>query len=260
MARTYSYLDLVRLPRLDGMAAQALGAEVLAAAKDRRLPEAIADARAGLESACTVLKAAAVSRLPTTVTGDPSRSKTADVIVDACWGALFDVLSGWSKLPDDECAEIATDLLAQIYPEGLKFVLFSYKLEWAESNTRIAIIKERKLDKSIEKLGAGPILKRLREAHKEYGEALGVTAASAAPAATAGIRDALDGFSDALRRYVVCVSASIRSKDPKSSELAQHLLDPIQRWESSAGSKQTVEPEPEPSQGSAPEPPASSAS
>lgn len=258
MARTYSYLDLVQLPKLDGMAAQALGAEVLAAAKDHKLPDAIADALADFESAYRALRTAAAGRLPTTVTGDPNRSRSADANLDACWSALFDVVTGWSKLPGDDLADVAGDVLAQIFPEGLKFVLSAYKLEWAESNTRIGIIKDRKLDKNIEKLGALPILKRLREAQKEYGDALGVTAASAAPAATATLRDALSAFNDTLRRYIVCVSASVRAKDPKTGELAQLLLDPVQRWEGSAGSsRQGPEDPPAPTPpGPAPEPPA----
>jgi hypothetical protein len=247
MGRTYSYVDLVRLPKLDGMSAQALGAQVLLAAKNRQTPAPAAGALAELESAHRALKTAAANRLPTTLTADPARSKAADQRIDACWSALFDILNGWSKAPEPSFAETAAAVLAQVFPEGLKFVLLPYKLEWAESSTRLAIIKDRKLDESIDKFGAAPLLKWLRAAHKEYGDAIGITSAAPPPATVVSLREAMDDFQSALRRYVVCVSASVGPNDPKSAELAQHLLQPIESWEgTSTEANDGPQPEPAP--------------
>jgi hypothetical protein len=99
----------------------------------------------------------------------------------------------------------------------------------------LLLIKDRKLDAEFEKLGAAPIVKRLRDAHKEYGEALGVTSASKVVAANANLRDVLDEFSAALRHYIVCVAASVRTKDAKSAALAEALLAPVQNWTTPGG-------------------------
>jgi hypothetical protein len=255
MPRTFASLDLVQLPKLDSSSAQTLGTEVLAAAKGKTLAANVADALDELSGSHRALQTASAQRLPTTSTADPARAKSADAGLDLTWSSLLDFLTAWSKLPDHENAIIANKLLSQLFPEGLRFVLLAYKLEWAESNTRLLLIKERKLDAELDKLGASPIVKRLRDAHKEYGEALGVTSATKMAVATANLRDVLDEFSGALRHYIVCVAASVRKKDPKSAVLAEALLAPVQNWTSPGGqsSKTPSAPtEPAPS----PEPPA----
>src|SRR5262249_53134424 len=144
---------------------------------------------------------------------DPQRAKLADQAIDAAWSGLFDWLTGWSKIPGVAKAKVAQELVTKLFPDGLKFVLLAYKLEWAESDARLLLIKEEKLDAQIGKLGGEEILKALHAAHKEYGEAIGITGAPAEGLST--IRDALDDFIDALRTYVVRVSASVSKKDKK---------------------------------------------
>jgi hypothetical protein len=232
MARSFASLDLVQLPRLDGASAQTLGTEIISTARDQKLSGPVSEALDELIVAHRALQSAAAQRLPTTVSEDPARTKAADIALDASWSALFDLLNAWSKLPGHAHADLATTLISQIYPEGLKFVLLPYKIEWAESQTRLLLIKDRKLDAGLEQLGAAAFLKRLRDAHKEYGDALGVTTAAKAELATTSLREALDAFCDALRHYIVCVAASARTKDSKSGELVQALLAPVQRWSS----------------------------
>jgi hypothetical protein len=219
-----------------------LGVEVMAAARGRKLPDAVAESFADLASAHAALLAAASRRIPVSGAPDAERSRAADVALDATWSALYDVLSGWAKLPDHPQAERAAGLLPQIFPEGVRFVLFVYKLEWAESNTRLLLIKERRLEADLEALGCAPILRRLREAHKEYGDALGVTVPTAGVTEAISLRDALDDFSGALREYVVRVTASVRRRDPKTSELARVLLAPVQRWEAPPNAAPRVPP------------------
>jgi hypothetical protein len=252
MTRTLASLDLVQLPKLDTTSAQTLGTEVLAAAKGKNLASNVSDALDEFATAHRALQAAAAQRLPTTTSADPARAKTADANLDLTWSALFDFLTGWSKLPDHENASIANNLLSHVVPEGLKFILLAYKLEWAESNTRLLLIKDRKLDAEVDKLGGGPILRRLREAHKEYGDALGVTSATKAVIANANLREVLDEFSAALRQYIVCVAASVRKKDAKTAALADALLAPVQSWttpggQSSKAPDAPLEPPPAPS-------------
>ena len=68
---------------------------------------------------------------------DSANARSADKTLDATWSALFDVLNGWAKLTDHTHAGLAAKLLPQLFPEGLKFVQLAFKLEWAESNTRL---------------------------------------------------------------------------------------------------------------------------
>src|SRR5262249_24525722 len=152
---------------------------------------------------------AAVERLP--AIADPLRAKAADLAIDAVWSGIFDWLTGWSKMSGLPEAQTAASLLLQLFPDGLKFVLLAYKLEWAESDTRLLLIKERGLDAELQKLGGEKILKKLHAAHKEYGEAIGIGGAPAPDIPR--IREALDDFVDALRTYVVRVTASVSKKN-----------------------------------------------
>src|SRR5262245_44663004 len=234
MARSYSAVDLVQLPNLDAGSAQALGAEILNAADKVKgaepLPESVAEALGDLSQALLVLRKAAAKRLAPP--GDPQRAKLADQAIDAAWSGFFDWLSGWAKMPGLAKAKIAGDLSTKLFADGLKFVLLAYKLEWAESDARLLLIKQRKLDVEIKQLGGEDILKALHAAHKAYGEAIGITAT---PEDSAKIRDALDGFTDALRAYVIRVSASVSKKDKKSPARAEALLKPIVTWETPGG-------------------------
>jgi hypothetical protein len=246
MKRSYEPFDLVQLPRLDATGAQALGTEVLTIAKTKDLSEPVAESLTELAVAHRALVALAADRLPTTKP-DPAASKAADAALDASWRALFDVIGGWSKLPNHAQATLAASLRSQLFPDGLQFLKLAYKLEWAESNSRLLLIKNRRLEAAIEELGAGSILKTLREAHKTYGQVLGITQAKQAEQDTTGIRDRLGEFATALRRYIVRVAASVKTKDESTAKLAVELLSPIQDWESTGRTPPVdVEPPPEP--------------
>lgn len=239
MARSFSANHLVTLPKLDARAALALGAALLTAAKTylvknklKALPPRIAKANAKLATATAHLQATIASRLSTS-TDDSARAQIADRALDAAWSALYDWLTGWSKLPRSSQAKIATPILADIYPEGLRFILLAYKLQWAESAARLETIKKAKLDDAIKELGGEPFLKVLRACHKEYGDALGVTEVPSEKV-TATIREALDAFSTSLRKYALAVTAFAEDEDEDESAaaLADALLAPLTEWES----------------------------
>lgn len=77
-------------------------------------------------------------------------------------------------------------------------------------------------------------------AHEAYGDALGITDAVEVEEQGIAVRDALDAVAEALRNYVLQVSATVRKKDAKSRALAQKLLAPIAEYEGSAGAKATT--------------------
>jgi len=145
--QTFTAFDLVQLPRLDASGGQTLGAELLAVlGKTQHVPASVDEAVAELASAHRALNAAVAKRLAAAAEPDPARAKSADAALDACWSGLLDFLSGWSRVPDVAEAETATALIQQLFPTGVKFVPAGYEVEWAESNTRLEMVKQRKLD------------------------------------------------------------------------------------------------------------------
>ncbi|AUX42875.1 hypothetical protein SOCE26_043120 [Sorangium cellulosum] len=243
MKRTFTAVDLVQLPKLDSSSAQALGTEVLTAARRvlgdrgaaRKVPEGVLEAHEDLTVALGALTKAAATRLPSVPAEDTARARAADLAVDSIWSGLHDVLVGWSKIPGLPEAELATSARATLFPRGLKFTQLAYKLEWAESNTRILLLKDNGLEAQLKRLGAGKILERLYEAHKDYGAALGITSpVEGAEVEVTNLREALDELVEALRTYVVRVSGMISRRDPTKTEIAQQLLAPIENWRPAA--------------------------
>lgn len=250
MKRTFTAIDLVQLPRLDASGAQTLCTEVLSTAKPiladkaaaKKIPEGVVEAYEDLAHALDTLNGVVATRLPLAASADPAREKAADVKVDAIWSGLRDVLIGWSKIPGIPEAQIASSLRAMLFPNGLKFTQIAFRLEWAQSNTRIVLIKERGLEPQLKKLGAGKILEQLYEAHREYGEVLGITSpAEVAEPDGPTVREALAELMEALRTFVVRVAGMISKRDPKRTELAEQLLAPIKSWESTAARNRAPE-------------------
>ena len=240
--RTFATIDLVQLPILDALSAQALGTQVLANARTLTdIPAPVTEMLVEVQVTLDALNRAAGTRLPVTPTVDPVRTKAADVVLDACWSGLYDWLNGWAKIPGRPEAQTAASLRDQLFPRGLKFLMLAFRREWAESNTRLLIIEERQLEPTIQALGGATILEALRAAHQEYGDAQGITAIAGVDVAATPIREALSDFMDALRGFVVQAAAMVRRNDTKTEELSQLLLAPIQSWESPAGRGRTPE-------------------
>lgn len=251
--RSYSAASLVQLPRLDKSSAQALGTQTITVARGKELPFGVKDALEALDSALQNLNQTAVLRLPI-LAEDANLARAKDSQIDAAWSGIYSFLEGWAKHSWLPQAEVATNLLNQIFPDGLRFLQLPFKLEWAESNTRIVLIGGAQLDSAFQGLGGGPLLESLRLAHKEYGEALGITEWVETTTETASLREAMDLLVDALRDYVVKVSASVSKRDPKTAELADQLLAPIVQWQSQGSSSASTEDPPAPTPTPAPLP------
>ena len=227
--------DLIQLPRFDAVGAVAVGDLLLAAAAVRELPRSIARARDTLAEELDALRIAAAARVEAMGATDPVVLSSADAVLDGCWNALFDWLSGFSKLPAflPQSAE-ARALLAEIYPDGLSFILLPYELEWGQSELRLDLIAEAKIGDRLRALGGQPFVEALAESHRVYGSLLGLSSHPApAVAAASSLRPVLERFASALRNYAVKVTALVEVEEPATASLAKALLEPLFSWKSS---------------------------
>jgi len=233
--RKFTALDLVRLPRLDANAAQSLCQAMLAAAESVTLSEGATEALGDVAKALEALvEAAGANRHPSPTSKEGPTNREADSKLDSAWVGTHDWLSGWARLPDEPKAKIAAELRERLFPDGLKFTRFTFPRQWAESNTRLTLIEESELEKSFDALGGRAFLQALRETHRTYGDVLGITKAQEEEVRGTRIRDALDRLADALRAYVLQVSAMERKSDPNSHRVVEKLLMPLATWESPA--------------------------
>lgn len=253
MARSFTMNDLVQLPRLDAASAVTLVHRLLTlAAQHKKLPAAVEKARKRLQESHGELEAALRERLVAPA-DDPRRAQLADQAEDLALSALYDFLNAYSKLPQsDPAAALADRLLLILYPDGLKFTQLTYAKQWAETSARLQRIAADALHRDLKQLGGEKFLKNLQAAHKEYGEALGVTSprAESAPAA-APVRGPLQRLQEALRQYVLQVSALADSERPATVELATELLAPIGESQSRSARGATAQTKAEPTPPSA---------
>ncbi|APR82539.1 Hypothetical protein A7982_07888 [Minicystis rosea] len=215
----------------------ALGEQLLTVAKPHKkeLSKGIAKAHGTLAQTHVSLKETLrdqVGLAGAPGSADNAATTLADRRIDACWSALHDFLTAFGKLPDVPAAEEALAIKATIFPDGLKFILLTYELEWAESEARLQRIKAQGLDKRIEKLGGRIFLDALTDAHAAYGKVLGMTQVQPEGAATPpSVREALNAFTDALRKYVAKVMGSVEDDEPETQALADALLAPLASWD-----------------------------
>jgi hypothetical protein len=236
MARSYSHGSLVRLPRLTAVSAARLLRELISAAEaeKKKLPAVIASLRDALVAAYDPLEVELGKRV-SGVGEEPPVVAAADRVEDNAFGALYDWLSSIVRLPADRHPESAQAqaVLDGVFSGGLEFLKARPANEWQEAEVRLKLIADGGHKSAIEKLGGKPFLDELDVAHKAYGEALGITAAKAAPESPA-IREALEAAIDETRAYVIGVVAQIKKKDPETAALAERLLAPLTNWKESA--------------------------
>ena len=238
MAGTFTRDDLIQLPRFDAAGAVTLGEKLCAVAKEvAELPRPIQRAKDALEEDLAALRAAAAARLAARLAAaepgpKPEEIAAADAALDTCWTALHDWLTGFSKLPDvhPEAAE-GRALLAELYPDGLGFILLPYELEWGQSDLRLGRIGSESLGERLRKLGGGVFIDALQAAHWQYGKLLGLPRL---PDPRAGGRpstgEALESFASTLRVYALKVTAHVEIDEPQTAELANKLLEPLLHW------------------------------
>jgi hypothetical protein len=232
--RTISPESLVALPRLSAISTARLAYELLTAAKaEKKLPPFIVPDR---DELTLVLEALHVE-LAKRVSGereDTPRVGAADRIEDNAFGALFDFLSAWARLPADQHPESASaaSVLQAVFAGGLAYLAVRPHNEWQEAEIRLRLIADKGHQATIEKLGGKPFLAHLAVAHKAYGEALGITTVNPI-VETAAIRVARDAAIEVIRGYVLRVAALVRKSDPQSEALSQRLLAPLVNWRES---------------------------
>lgn len=230
-----SFDDLIQLPRFDAAGAVALGDKLVqAAGAEAELPRPIVRAKEALEADLVALRAAAAARLAAADIADPAVVAESDRTLDGCWTALFDWLTGFSKLPDGTPqADEARALLRELYPDGLSFILLPYELEWNQSDLRLARIAAETLGERIRALGGQIFIESLQAAHASYGKLLGLPRPGGPRDPSApGVAEALEAFAATLRVYALKVTALVDVDQPETAEISMRLLEPLLHYKS----------------------------
>lgn len=235
MSDQMSPADVIVLPRLDAASAATLGAALQTeAASVKKLPVAVKRALTPLATTTMTLHGVLRGRLGTAV--KPSLTPlVADRTVDDAVGVMYGWMQMLARLPEEfPEGAMARAWLRELFPDGIKFINASYNREWTEIETRLTKLTASGYDKQIIACGGKSLLTYLTQAHKVYGEALGITAprATAQVQESAALRDALTAQLQSLRFYVLRVLAAVEPDEPDTAALASCLLRPLNEWKS----------------------------
>jgi hypothetical protein len=221
--------DLIQLPPLDVAGGIALAAALVAAGKERNLPGDIARAHQRLEEAADGLAGAWSDTSDDSVV-TRERQNQCDRALDSAWAGLYYLLVAWSKLPAERSlAQQARQVSEVLFPEGLRFTLLPFRVEWSESQRRLDRLHKDRLDEVIARLYGTVFLDAISTAHRDYSDVLGMHAGrpSGDPEAA---REQFHKLRTALRTYVLKVSAHADSDDPAAANLGNTLLSPLTGW------------------------------
>jgi hypothetical protein len=228
--RTASSLDLVQLPALEVGDGMALAAALVAAGKQRSLPGNIAAAHQRLEEAADGLAGIWSDGAADSLVAR-ERVAQCDRALDAAWAGLYYLLVAWSKLPAERSlAAQATQVSDVLFPEGLRFTLLPFRVEWSESQRRLDRLRQDRLDELIAQLSGTVFLDAIWAAHRDYSEVLGMHAGQLSATDLEAARQPFQKLLTALRTYVLKVSAHADSDDPVAAGLAAALLTPLTDW------------------------------
>lgn len=238
MTREFSADSLVMLPKLNVDSGLALWQALRAGfAAEKKLPKFLQPAWQSVESKGAELSRLAQLRLTDSGSkAPPAEKRKADSQVDNAVGALAQFLDSWARLPDTlPEAQLAAAVRQSLFPDGTSFLKLPFEQEWAQIDRRVTLLKTEGLDKQIEKLGGMAFVVHLREAHRAYGKALGLTAVPAGPSQPLMLGEQLEAFASALRSLVIKVTAYRDEEEPETVALSERLLRPLLGWTSLAG-------------------------
>ncbi len=111
----------------------------------------------------------------------------------------------------------------------MSFLNLEFEQEWSVIETRVNHAQSQGVFAQVEEIGGAVVIANLKKKHKEYGKALGVTAATTRSAATT-LEIPYARAQDALRRFIAGAIAhgAESDLDPSVTAEAETLLAPIE--------------------------------
>lgn len=249
MSRIYDFETLVTIPRCTALTLYTMVQEACdtaqeekdkLAAKGKTFPEALELILGRLKEAHTQLGA-----LMAPSTEASSGTREADNAVDNAWGALYEFLHSWLRSGPEVCPVHSgvEALMNLIFSDGKTFLQLDYKSEWAQSDLRLNTLKTSPHIETVQALGGLPLVNGIENAHRKYGEVLGIT--KQPEAESEGVKDLYMAVQSHLREYICKAVAHTEVTKTDSSPLSRALLKPIETWISPTSSSSTSSKTPE---------------
>jgi hypothetical protein len=179
----------------------------------------------------------------------PADTRPFDNANDVGWGALIDRLAAYAALPRDRYprAERAAAILSLLTLEDRGWLAIAYPEQWAEGDKRLKRMGAEGLRADVAELAGEDFVVEVERTHKEYGDALGITA-STGPAVVeeADLSTLLRDTARAIADLAVQLLAMHDPDDAENDRAVRHALEAIdsQRTRTRRGSA-AAEPTPD---------------
>ncbi len=238
------------VPTVNAAATLALTRRLIAEMPTELLGEArITAAAERMRDRATLLRGERLKALNPSTSTD---TRPFDQGEDVAWRALYDRLNSYTKLSDTPEGQRAAMVEGQLFGAGLGFLNLPYKEQWEESNRLLTLIDSppapmQPLQPALDELCGPLFLQAVRDAHAEYGEALGMTSAKPAAPAAPAIAEGLQGLRAAVRLYARRIVALADEEEPDSLSPVTRALAPIAELQAEVRRRRASgEPDPEP--------------
>jgi hypothetical protein len=236
------------IPRTSASTAATIGQSIATAYKaEKKQPENIVLSAQMLADATAVLRSAVMLQIDkpgAAVHVDESRAEGHN------WSGLEGFLRGLKDSTIKKKSAIAATLHAALFAGGLDFLRKETSERWMLTETKLATIKEKKLEHDLNVVGAADYLVAIHETHAALGDAAGITSAIGVTAKS-GVQMAFDKWKAAMRCYIAQVVANealavaMAKSDAEikaANDLAARLLSPVTSVDSSIATKTEEKP------------------
>jgi hypothetical protein len=156
-------------------------------------------------------------------------SRPVDLSVDNAWRALFARLSAWEHMPVTRVSKAvrAQELLGRLFPDGTSFTQLPFQQQWAESDKKLTLMAEEKLEADLVALVGREFVDEVRSTHAVYGEVLGITKSKGPPLSEADLVEPLRAALNAISEYALQVVAQAKGTDSDELDAFLAALAPI---------------------------------
>lgn len=166
----------------------------------------------------------------------PVNMQVVDRELDGWWGAVYDQVGAWTRVPSHPNYLEATSLKATLYPKGLSFTNMKFEVQWVESNVRIERIDEESLKSRLEALIHPALLPLLEQAHWAFGEKLGVGETEVEIPDSTELIESMRDLSFLIGNYARVLSAQVDIDDDASIARFKKAVAPLTRHRKENGS------------------------
>jgi hypothetical protein len=132
------------------------------------------------------------------------------------WSALYETLSGTSRLGDDDRGARAVRVLASLFPDGVLFTQLPADQAWSEGKRRVMRLEAGDLGAEVEALVGQPFIAAVKKSTATLAAAIGIGKQARPVASTTALSQALLKFGRAVAKYCRTLVSAIDEDDDRS--------------------------------------------